>query len=160
MIKKIQISPIKKLFLCGCLRKLRIHKILIRNPRVKLAGFLQNVLEKLKAFLLKDRIFFPGILLFVAVHDDRDLFGVGLLKLRTYRLGDLLSGVGVHVVKAFLDRVCEFLDDFRMLFKIAFFCAVGGVGYIAGVFSKGRDYIAVSFLFQGCGEGFELDGVI
>ena len=160
MIKKIQISPIKKLFLCGCLRKLRIHKILIRNPRVKLAGFLQNVLEKLKAFLLKDRIFFPGILLFVAVHDDRDLFGVGLLKLRAYRLGDLLSGVGVHIVEAFLNRICEFPDDLRVLFEIALLGTVGGVGYIAGVFSEGRDYIAVSFLFQGCREGFELDGVI
>ena len=93
MIKKIQISPIRRLFLCGCLRKSRIHKILIRNPCVKLPGFLQNVLEKLKAFLLKDRIFFPGILLFVAVHDDRDLFGVGLLKLRFDRLGNLLGGV-------------------------------------------------------------------
>lgn len=160
MIKKIQISPIKRLFLCGCLRKPRIHKILIRNPRVKLTGFLQNVLEKLKAFLLKDRIFFPGILLFVAVHDDRDLFGVGLLKLRTYRLGDLLGGVGVHIVEAFLNRICEFLDDLRMLFNIAFFCTVGRVRDVAGVFSEGRDYIAVSFLFQGCGEGFELDGVI
>ena len=137
MIQKIQISPIQKLFLCGCLRKLRIHKILIRNPRVKLAGFLQNVLEKLKAFLLKDRIFFPGILLFVAVHDDRDLFGVGLLKLRTYRLGDLLSGVGVHVVEAFLDRVCEFPDDLRVFFDIAFLSAVGGVGHISGVFFRG-----------------------
>lgn len=160
MIKKIQISPIKKLFLCGCLRKLRIHKILIRNPRVKLAGFLQNVLEKLKTFLLKDRIFFPGILLFVAVHDDRDLFGVGLLKLRFDRLGNLLGGVGVHVVEAFLDRVCEFPDDLRVFFDIAFLSAVGGVGHISGVFSEGRDYIAVSFLFQGCREGFELDGVI
>ena len=99
MIKKIQISPIKKLFLCGCLRKLRTHKILIRNPRVKLTGFLQNVLKKLKAFLLKDRISFPGILLFVTVHDDGDLFGVGLLKLRFDRLGNLLGGVGENLIR-------------------------------------------------------------
>ena len=160
MIKKIQISPIKRLFLCRSLRKLRIHKILIRNPRVKLTGFLQNVLEKLKAFLLKDRISFPGILLFVAVHDDRDLFGVGLLKLRFDRLGNLLGGVGVHVVEAFLDRVCEFLDDLRVLFDIALLGTVGRVGHIAGIFSEGCDYIAVSFLLQGSGEGLKLDGVI
>lgn len=47
-----------------------------------------------------------------------------------------------------------------MLFNIAFFCTVGGVGHIAGVFSEGCDYIAVSFLFQGSGEGLKLDGVI
>ena len=68
--------------------------------------------------------------------------------------------MGIHVVETFLDRVCEALYDLRMLFKIAFFCAVGGVGYIAGVFSEGRDYIAVSFLLQGCGEGLKLDGVV
>ena len=160
MIKKIQISPIKKLFLCGCLRKLRIHKILIRNPCVKLPGFLEYILKKFKALFLKDGISFPGILLFVTFHNDLDLFGVCLLKLRFDRLGNLLGGVGVHVVEAFLDRVCEALHDLRMLFKIAFFCAVGGVGYIAGVFSEGRDHIAVSFLLQGSGEGLKLDGVI
>ena len=160
MIKKIQISPIKKLFLCGCLRKLRIHKILIRNPCVKLPGFLKDILKKFKALFLEDRISFPGILLFVTVHDDGDLFGVGLLKLRFDRLGNLLGGVGIHVVEAFLDRVCEFLDDLRVLFDIALLGTVGRVGNIAGIFSEGCDYIAVSFLLQGSGEGFELDGVI
>ena len=63
-------------------------------------------------------------------------------------------------VEAFLDRVCEFPDDLRVFFDIAFLSAVGGVGHISGVFSEGRDYIAVSFLFQGCREGFELDGVV
>ena len=160
MIKKIQISPIRRLFLCGCLRKSRIHKILIRNPCVKLPGFLQNVLEKLKAFLLKDGIPFPGILLFVTFHNDLDLFGVCLLKLRFDRLGDLRGGVGIHVVETFLDRIGEALYDLRMLFNIAFFCTVGRVRDVAGVFSEGRDYIAVSFLFQGCREGLKLDGVI
>ena len=47
-----------------------------------------------------------------------------------------------------------------MLFNIAFFCTVGRVRDVAGIFSKGCDYIAVSFLFQGCREGFELDGVV
>ena len=127
---------------------------------VKLAGFLEDILKKFKALFFKDGISFPGILFFVTFHNDLDLFGVCLLKLRFDRLGDLLGGVGVHIVEAFLNRICEFLDDLRMLFEIALLGTVGGVGYIAGVFSEGRDYIAVSFLFQGCGEGFELDGVI
>ena len=148
------------LLCCNFFRKLRIHKILIRNPCVKLPGFLEYILKKFKALFLKDGISFPGILLFVTFHNDLDLFGVCLLKLRFDRLGDLRGGVGVHVVETFLDRVCEALYDFWMLFKIAFFCAVGGVGYIAGVFSEGRDDIAVSLLLQGGREGFELDGVI
>lgn len=148
------------LLCCSFFRKLRIHKILIRNPCVKLPGFLEDILKKFKALFLKDGISFPGILLFVTFHNDLDLFGICLLKLRFDRLGDLRGGVGIHVVETFLDRVCEALYDLRMLFKIAFFCAVGGVGYIAGVFSEGRDYIAVSFLLQGSGEGLELDGVI
>ena len=68
--------------------------------------------------------------------------------------------MGIHVVETFLDRVCEALYDLRMLFKIAFFCAVGGVGYIAGVFSEGCHHIAVSFLFQGCRERLELNGIV
>lgn len=148
------------LLCCSFFRKLRIHKILIRNPCVKLPGFLEDILKKFKALFLKDGISFPGILLFVTFHNDLDLFGVCLLKLRFDRLGDLCGGVGIHVVEAFLDRIGEALYDLRMLFNIAFFCTVGGVGYIAGVFSEGRDYIAVSFLLQGSGEGLELDGVI
>ena len=68
--------------------------------------------------------------------------------------------MGVHVVEAFLDRVCEFLDDLRVFFDIAFLSAVGGVGHISGVFSERRDHIAVSFLLQGCGEWFEFNGVV
>lgn len=68
--------------------------------------------------------------------------------------------MGIHVVETFLDRVCEALYDLRMLFKIAFFCTVGRVRDVAGIFSEGCDYIAVSFLLQGSGEGLELDGVI
>ena len=79
------------LFSCRCLRKPCIYKILIRNTCVEFSGFFQDVLEKLKAFLLKDRILFPGLLFFVAVYDDGNLFGVSLLKLRLDGLGDLLG---------------------------------------------------------------------
>ena len=148
------------LLCCSFFRKPRIHKILKRNPCVKLPGFLEDILKKFKALFFKDGISFPGILLFVTFHNALDLFGVCLLKLRFDRLGDLCGGVGIDVVEAFLDRIGEALYDLRMLFNIAFFCTVGRVRDVAGVFSEGRDYIAVSFLFQGCGEGFELDGVI
>ena len=148
------------LLCCSFFRKPRIHKILIRNPCVKLPGFLEDILKKFKALFFKDGISFPGILLFVTFHNDLDLFGVCLLKLRFDRLGDLCGGVGIHVVEAFLDRSGEALYDLRMLFNIAFFGTVGRVRDVAGIFSKGCDYIAVSFLLQGSGEGLKLDGVI
>ena len=89
------------LLCCSFFRKPRIHKILIRNPCVKLPGFLEDILKKFKALFFKDGISFPGILLFVTFHNDLDLFGVCLLKLRFDRLGDLCGGVGIHVVEAF-----------------------------------------------------------
>ena len=47
-----------------------------------------------------------------------------------------------------------------MFFEIALFCAVGGVGNVAGVFSEGGDDIAVSLLLQGGREWLKLDRVI
>ena len=47
-----------------------------------------------------------------------------------------------------------------MFFEIALFCAVGGVGNVAGVFSEGGDDIAVSFLLQGGRERLKLDRVV
>ena len=95
--------------------------------------------DRLKAFFLENRVLFPGILFFVAIDDDRDLFRISLLKLRSDRLRDLLSGVGVHIIETALDRVCEFLDDLRMFFEIALFCAVGGVGNVACLlYTSGR----------------------
>ena len=68
--------------------------------------------------------------------------------------------MGVHIIETALDRVCEFLDELRMFFEIALFCAVGGVGNVAGVFSEGGDDIAVSLLLQSGREWLKLDRVI
>lgn len=87
------------------LRKLRRHQILIRHPLGQFAGFLQNVLEQLEAVFLKHGVVLPGVLGFVTVHDDGQLIQGRLLELGLDGLGDLLGGVGVDVIHAFLDGI-------------------------------------------------------
>lgn len=87
------------------LRKLRRHQILIRHPLGQLAGFLQNVLEQLEAVFLKHGVVLPGVLGFVTVHDDREFIQGRFLELGLDGLGDLLGGVGVDVIHAFLDGI-------------------------------------------------------
>lgn len=91
--------------LLRCLRKLRRHQIFIGYPLGQLSGFLQDVLQQLEAFFLKDGVVLPGILGFVAVHDDGQLIQGRLLELGLDGLCDLLGGVGVDVIHAFLDGV-------------------------------------------------------
>ena len=65
-----------------------------------------------------------------------------------------------YVVHAFLQGVGEGLDDFGVGVYIALLGAEGGVGNIAGIFSKGSYYIAVAFGFKGGGVRFEFNGKI
>ena len=91
--------------LLRCLRKLRRHQIFIGYPLGQLSGFLQDVLQQLEAFFLKDGVVLPGILGFVAVHDDGQLIQGRLLELGLDGLCDLLGRVGVDVIHAFLDGI-------------------------------------------------------
>lgn len=88
-----------------CLRELRGHQVLIGYPLGQLPGFLQNVLQQFEAVFFKDGVVLPGILGFVAVHDDGQLIQGRFLELGLDGLGDLLGGVGVDVIHAFLDGI-------------------------------------------------------
>lgn len=151
---------IRKLLLCRLLGKLRRYQVLIWHPFRQFSGFLQDVLQQLKAVFLKDQVLFPGVLGFVAVHDHGDIFQRRFGELGLDGLGDLLGGVGVDVVHTLLDGVGEFLDHIRMLLQIAFLGAVGGVGHVAGVGAQGGDYIALAFQLQRGGERLKLNSII
>ena len=50
----------------NCLHcKLSIYQILVGRPCGQFSGFFQNILKQIKTVLLKDQIFFPGILLVI-----------------------------------------------------------------------------------------------
>lgn len=91
--------------LLRCLRKLRRHQIFIGYPLGQLSGFLQDVLQQLEAVFLKHGVVLPGVLGFVTVHDDREFIQGRFLELGLDGLGDLLGGVGVDVIHAFLDGI-------------------------------------------------------
>ena len=135
--------------LCRFLRKLCCYQFVVRNAFVKFAGFLQDVFQKLEAVLLEDGVVLPGILIFVAADNGGDGILIGLLEL----------GLD-HLFQAFLNRVGEFLDGVGILFQIAFFDAVGGIGDISGIDAEGGDDMAVSFFFQTCGKRFKLDCIM
>ena len=125
----------------------------------KLSGFFQDILEKIKAFLFKDRIGLPGILGLIPLHNGCQGGLVCFFKLGFYGFCDFCGCVGIDVLQSLLDGICEFLYDFRIFFNIAFLCTICRVGHIAGAFSPGGRHMAVSFQFQGGGEGLELHGV-
>ena len=68
--------------------------------------------------------------------------------------------MGIDVIQSLLDRIGKFLDDFRVLFQVALFRAVGRIGNIAGICSQRSHHIAGAFFLQAGGEGLKFDGVI
>ena len=90
-----------------------------------------DILEKIKAFLFKDRIGLPGILGLIPLHNGCQGGLVCFFKLGFYGFCDFCGCVGIDVLQSLLDGICEFLYDFRIFFNIAFLCTICRVGHIA-----------------------------
>lgn len=57
----------------NCLHcKLSIYQILVGRPCGQFSGFFQNILKQIKTVLLKDQIFFPGVLLVITGYNGCD----------------------------------------------------------------------------------------
>lgn len=95
--------------------------------------------------MFKDRIFFPGILGFIAFNNGSDISQGSFFKLGLDNFGDFLGRMRIDIGKALLNRIGEFLDNLRVSGEIAFFSAVGSVGDVAGVCAKGSDDITAAF---------------
>lgn len=93
------------------------HECLVRCLFLQLSRLLQNFLQKIKTFFLKDQIFFPRILLIVAAHDRGDGFQLGFCKLRRNHFCNLLRCVRLHEVHSLLQCLREFFLRLRRAFS-------------------------------------------
>ena len=73
-------------------------------------------------------------------------------KLRLNDFCNFLRGMGLDVIHTLLKGIGEGLQKIRMSSKVALFCTVGGVWYVAGGFAERSNYIALSFLLK-CSSG-------
>ena len=92
-------------------REFRSDKILVGNPAFQLACLFQDVLQKIEAFLFKNRIALPGVLILVPLYDCGDGIDLCLFKLRLDGFGNFFRRMGIDVIQSLLDRIGEFLFD-------------------------------------------------
>lgn len=85
---------------------------------------------------------------------------VRLLKLWLNRFCNLLSRMGVDVLKPSLNCVRKALYHIRVFLKEALLRTVGSVGYIAGIHAQRSYHDTVSFFLEAGGKGLEFNGVI
>ena len=98
--------------------KLRGDQLFVGNPFFKLTGFLQNILEQVKAFLLENGIAFPGILGLVPSYDGGNGIHVCFLKLGLNGFRDFLRRVGINVIQSLLDGTEQKHAGFRRIWSM------------------------------------------
>lgn len=91
------------LFFDRFFRKFSGHQLLIGDAGFQFTGFIQNILQEIKAAFFKDGIILPGILILVTLYNGSNGGLVCLGKLRLDGLCDLLCAVAVYILKAALD---------------------------------------------------------
>ena len=136
------------------------HECLVRCLFLQLSRLLQNILQKIKTFFLKDQIFFPRILLIVAAHDRGDGFQLGFCKLRRNHFCNLLRCVRLHEVHSLLQCLREFFYGCAVRFQITLFDAVRRIRHIPGFRSDRCHDIAVALLLEQCRGRFKFNRII
>lgn len=132
------------------------YKSFIRNTFRKLTGFFQDILQEHEGILFKNQILLPGILCRIPGNDGGDGLQLCAVKLRSNDSGNFLRSMTAHIVHALLQRIGKGLDNFRIVFNIAFLCTERRVRNIAGAFSQGSNDVAIAFFFKRGGVGLKL----